>query len=156
MTYQKLGELILSSENTMYRTAFAILQSKEDAADAIQEAIVKAFSRINSLQEDRFAKTWLMRILMNECFDQRRKRDRTISLDTISEPADSPREEYSELYWAISRLEDDLRIPVILFYVEDYSTRQIAELLEISEGAVRKRLYRARARLKEELTELED
>ena len=155
MTYEKLGKLIISSENTMYRTAFAILQNSEDAADAIQESIARAFSKLDSLQEYRFARTWLIRILINECYDQRRRKSHVVSLETVPEVPDTNREEYSELYWAISRLEEELRVPVILFYVEDYTTRQIAEVLGISEGAVRKRLYRARAKLKEDLIGLE-
>ena len=65
MTKEALGELILSSERQLYATAKTILSDDQDCADAIQESIVKAFSKIDTLKKDRYAKTWLMRISMN-------------------------------------------------------------------------------------------
>lgn len=56
--------------------------------------------------------------------------------------------DYSELYQAVSELKDELKLPVILYYAEDFSIREIAEILEITEGAVQKRLARARGKLK--------
>ena len=64
MTKEALGELILSSERQLYATARTILSDDQDCADAIQESIVKAFSKIDTLKKDRYAKTWLMRILI--------------------------------------------------------------------------------------------
>ena len=65
MTKEALGELILSSERQLYATAKTILSDDQDCADAIQESIVKAFSKIDTLKKDRYAKTWLMRILIS-------------------------------------------------------------------------------------------
>ena len=61
--------MILSSERQLYATARTILSDDQDCADAIQESIVKAFSKIDTLKKDRYAKTWLMRILFNECYN---------------------------------------------------------------------------------------
>ena len=68
MTKEALGELILSSERQLYATAKTILSDDQDCADAIQESIVKAFSKIDTLK-----KTWLMRILINECYNIARR-----------------------------------------------------------------------------------
>lgn len=73
MTKEKLGALILDSERQMYATAKSILPNDEDCADAIQETIVKAFSGMRNLKRDSYAKTWLMRILINECHKIHRK-----------------------------------------------------------------------------------
>lgn len=73
MTKEALGELILSSERQLYATAKTILSDDQDCADAIQESIVKAFSKIDTLKKDRYAKTWLMRILINECYNIARR-----------------------------------------------------------------------------------
>lgn len=73
MTKEALGELILSSERQLYATAKTILSDDQDCADAIQESIVKAFSKIDTLKKDRYAKTWLMRILFNECYNIARR-----------------------------------------------------------------------------------
>ena len=69
MTKDQLGVLILDAEGQMYCTARTILGNDEDCADAIQETIVKAFQKIDTLKKDKYAKTWLMRILINECYN---------------------------------------------------------------------------------------
>ena len=118
MTKEELGQLILSSERQLYATAKTILADDQDCADAIQESIVKAFTKIHTLKKDRYAKTWLIRILI------------------------------SELYKAVNTLKEELRVPVILYYMEEFSVKEVAQILDISEGAVQKRLARAREKLK--------
>ena len=73
MTKEDLGALILESEHQMYSTAKTILRSDYDCSDAIQETIVKAFQKIDTLKKDKYAKTCLMRILINECYTFLRK-----------------------------------------------------------------------------------
>ena len=151
MTKEELGALIIDSERHMYVTARSILSEDEDCADAIQETIVKAFSKINSLKQDAYAKTWLIRILINECYNVLRQKSRQIPMDVEGEMAAKAAVEpkdYSDLYRAVSQLQEDLRMPVVLYYGEDFSVREIAQVLEISEGAVQKRLARARQKLK--------
>ena len=87
MTKEELGALIIDSERHMYVTARAILSDDEDCADAIQETIVKAFSKINSLKQDAYAKTWLIRILINECYKVLRQKSRQIPMDMETEMA---------------------------------------------------------------------
>lgn len=151
MTKEKLGALIIDSERHMYVTARSILSEDEDCADAIQETIVKAFSKMNSLKQDAYAKTWLIRILINECYNVLRQKSRQIPMDVEGEmaaKAAAEPQDYSDLYRAVSQLQEDLRMPVVLYYGEDFSVREIAQVLEISEGAVQKRLARARQKLK--------
>lgn len=81
MKKEQLGELIIASEETLYRVAKSLLYNDADCADAIQEAIVKAFSKLHTLKEDTYAKTWLIKIVMNECYAIMRKEKRIISLD---------------------------------------------------------------------------
>ena len=76
MDKRQLGELILDSQETMYRVAKTLLCQDEDCMDAMQEAIVKAFAGIESLRHDRMAKTWLIRILINECYTLLRKKQK--------------------------------------------------------------------------------
>ena len=64
MTKEELGTLILASERQFYATAKTILYSDHDCADAIQETIVKAFVKLPTLKKDAYAKTWLIRILI--------------------------------------------------------------------------------------------
>ena len=158
MTKEQLGNVILESQHQMYATAKAILKDDHDCADAIQETIVKAFAKLDTLRKDRFVKTWLMRILMNECYNICRRSEKVLPIDQYMEQIETPqkeRENYGELYEAVQELRQELRIPVVLYYVEDLSCREIAEVLDISEGAVQKRLARAREKLKNRLEDKE-
>lgn len=154
MKKEKLGELILSSQETMYRVAKTILRSDADCADAIQEAIVKAFASLHTLRSDKYAKTWLIRIVINESNTILRKRQKLVSLEDYRlERLPDERETYSELYEAISRLDEPVRLAVTLYYLEGYSVRETADILETTENIVKKRLMRARQQLREEMKE---
>ena len=63
--------------------------------------------------------------------------------------------DYSDLYRAVNSLKEELRMTVILYYIEDFNIKEIAQILEITEGAVQKRLARARGKLKRNLQESE-
>lgn len=75
-------------------------------------------------------------------------------LSDRQEPESEKTKNYSELYTAVNSLKEELRLPVILYYIEDFSVKEIAQILEISEGAVQKRLARARGKLRQELQEV--
>ena len=139
LTKENLGELILNSENQLYATA-----------DAISETIVKAFEKRETLKKENYAKTWLIRILINECYSLLRRQKKYVTMETteIPERKQPEKTDYSELYQAVSELKEELKLPVILYYAEDFSIKEIAEILEITEGAVQKRLARARGKLK--------
>ena len=162
MTKEQLGVLILDCERQLYSTAKTILNSDQDCADAIQDPIVKAFSKIQTLKNDKYAKTWLIRILINECYTILRKSSKLTSLDVMDEQTKAEKimmtkekADYSELYQAINALKEELRLPVILYYIEDFNIREIAQILDITEGAVQKRLARARGKLRCNLRERE-
>lgn len=158
MTREQLGKLILDSERQLYSTAKTILFNDQDCADAIQETIVKAFAKIETLRNDRYARTWLIRILINECYTLLRKTSRFVPLEGMCETAETETgrdADYSSLYEAVNSLKEELRMPVVLYYIEDFSIKEIAQILELSEGAVQKRLARARGKLKRSLQESE-
>ena len=131
MTKEQLGALILDSERQLYSTAKTILYSDQDCADAIQETIIKAFSKIHTLRNDKYAKTWLIRILINECYTLLRQSSKLVPLEDVGEDMKSEIEEkadYSDLYWAINSLKEELRLPVILYYIEDFNIKEIAQI----------------------------
>lgn len=154
MTKEQLGTLILDSERQLYSTAKTILFCDQDCADAIQETIVKAFSKIETLKNDKYAKTWLIRILINECYTLLRKSSKFVPLEEAIEVMEGEADkDYRDLYRAVNSLKKELRLPVILYYIEGFNVKEIAQILEISEGAVQKRLARARGKLKRDLQE---
>lgn len=81
MDRKEFGNLILENERQLYRIAKSILRSDEDCADAAQETVMKAFEKLHTLRDDRYAKTWLIRILINECFRiaDKQKRERMLA-----------------------------------------------------------------------------
>ncbi len=156
MTKDQLGSLIIASEDSLYHVAKTLLREDADCADAIQEAIVSAFTKLHTLRSDEYAKTWLTRILINECYDILRKQEHEASIEEENMPDSEAAEpnagqDYSELYEALETLSDEMRICITLFYMEGYSIREIASILEVNENTVKSRLSRAKARLRREL-----
>lgn len=138
-------------EKTLYRVAFGMLRSDEDAADAIQETIVAAFRQIHQLQEPRYAQTWLVRILINQCNGMLKRKSQVIPLyenDAVTIPTtDHPSEDKLDLYHAIGLLGPEQREVIMLHYLEDMPLKEIGELLQLSDGTIKSRLYRAREKL---------
>lgn len=156
MTKEQLGDLIIASEDMLYHVAKTLLRSDADCADAIQEAIVKAFSGIQTLRKDSCAKTWLVRIVINECYAILRREKRLVPIDDFVENEMAQEQaDYSELYEAISRLPEEIRLTVTLYYMEGYSVREIADLLKTTESAIKNRLMRARTKIKRDLADAE-
>ncbi len=149
MTKENLGRLVLDAQEAMYRAARSILKNDEDCADAIQEAIVKAFAKRETIREEAYARTWLIRIVINECMDIFRKRAKLLPFPEEGIPEAAALEsDYSDLYEAIDRLSPEERLTLGLYYREGYSTKEIAGMTGLSESAVKSRLSRARKRLK--------
>ncbi len=152
MTKEKLGSLIIEWEEGLYRVAKTLLYNDEDCGDAIQESIVKAFSNLHALKKDKYVKTWFTRILMNECYAIMRKEKKLVSLETVPEKEAYVREDYSDLYMAVSSLPEEMRMAVVLYYGEGFSVKEIACIEDTTESAVKNRLLRARKKLKSQLS----
>ena len=124
MTKEQLGNLIIASEESMYHVAKTLLRNDADCADAIQEAIVKAFSSIHTLRKDSFGKTWLVRILINECYAIMRQERKLVPMESYALEESKEQEtfpensEYLDLYEAISRLSEEIRLTVTLYYMD--------------------------------------
>ena len=143
------SELIQANLTSMYRVAKGILSSEDDIEDALQTTTLIAFDKIKTLRNDKYFKTWLIRILINECnklYNRNRK-----SLKDIKEFKE---ESYTidksiniDLYNAINKLSDELRVTTILFYFNDLTYKEISKVLDIPEGTVKSRISRAKDRL---------
>lgn len=144
-------KLIKPLELQMYNIAKAILRHDEDCADAMQEAILKAYKSLPSLRQAPLFKTWLLRILINECNMILRKKSHVIPLLNLDQAEHiTPSLDVNiDLREAVYRLEEVSRTIIILHYFRDLPLRQIAEMLDLNEGAVKTRLHRARITLSE-------
>lgn len=141
-------ELIGLYMKDMYRAAIAILKHDENAADAIQDTILVCWEKLETLKKAEYFRTWLIRILINKCYDIRKQYAGLTGLDEIGEP--SKEDDYNlELKEAIVSLGETYSIVMTLYYGLGYHTDEIAEILKISPVTVRVRLKRARQKLKE-------
>ena len=151
-------KLALDSELTLFHISFSILHNEQDCADAVQEAILKAYENRHKLREIKYFKTWIVRIVINECYSILRKKrrfqayDDTVQQDNVH-LSNYIKEEYIDLYRAVGRLSEKVKICVILYYLEDYSVAEIAGILKIPIGTVKSRLNHARKELKGLLSE---
>lgn len=139
---------VLEAETTMYRISMSMLQNEADCADAVSEAILKAYEKLPSLRNERYFKTWLIRILINECNKILRSKRRFAPLD---EETGFCENDYSDLHEALNKLDTKLRLTVTLYYIEGYSVEEIKNILKIPVGTVKSRLARGRKLLKAHL-----
>ena len=139
---------------TLFRVAFAILRNRTDCEDAAQNAVLKAYRNLDSLKQRTYFKTWLISILKNECFDMLKRRRPTIDVaeQELSYEMAVPDLDLNQAFDALSPEE---RLTITLYYYEGYDTREIARIMEVSEGTVRSRLSRGRASLRAMLQEKE-
>ena len=133
-------QLMQQEGSSMYKIARAILKNDEDVADAMQ--------KIHTLKKDKYFKTWMVRILINNCNAICRQRTRTVSGETIPE-ASFQETGYASVEWTdfLNGLEEKYRVVIILYYVEGFKTREIADILQLNENTVRGRLATARCKL---------
>lgn len=165
------NDLVRKYERKIYRLAKNITQNDEDAEDVLQETFLKAYEHLDGFQGNSKFYTWLVRIGVNEALMKLRKRksDRTVPLDepvdtgeetVVREIAvwDDPEQKYSReelgkiLTEAVDSLKPAFRTVFVLRDIEELSTEETAEALDISVPAVKSRLLRARLQLREKLT----
>ncbi len=144
--------IIEKNKGSMYRVAVSILNNEQDVEDAFQNTIIKAYEGIDSLKKNQYFKTWLIRILINECNAILRSNKKIVHVEEFDDKASN---DFSnlELTNAVNSLDEDLRVVTTLFYFEDIPQKDIANILSIPEGTVRSRLSRARNKLYEMLKE---
>jgi len=142
----------------LYRYAYRLAGSASDAEDLTQETFCRAQERLGQLRDPGRAKPWLFAILRNEFLHRARaeKQFPSVPLDGVAEvaepePAGLPAVESEALQAALNDLPEVYRTPVILFYFEDFSYRDIAEQMDLPIGTVMSRLARAKLYLRDRL-----
>lgn len=154
MNKEEFTQKILAAELSLYRVAKSILHNDEDCADAIQNAILKAWQKRYALRKKEFFKTWLTRIVINECYQIIKESQRYIPMDEYPGwdilAADGIREE-SVVFAELMKLDEKYRMPIVLHDIEGYSVKEISKILHLTETNVRNRLSRGKAALRETL-----
>ncbi len=138
-------ELMQAQMQEMYKTARAMLKNDEDVADAISETILICWEKMKQLKKPEFFKTWMTRILINECNNILRQRKRVRPVEEVEETAGTVYE-YENVEWVemMNGLDEKYRLVMILYYVNGLNTTEIASTLHIPVSTVRTRLSRGR------------
>src|SRR5262245_31265843 len=150
-----LHQLIDAHYQALYRYAYRLSGSAADAEDLTQEAFGKALARLAQLREPERARGWLFRILRNAYLHRVRdqKRHRVVPLDKVGDlperSSDEPPDiDSDQLQQALNELDEAFRTPIILYYFEEFSYRDIAEQMDLPIGTVMSRLARAKTHLR--------
>lgn len=147
----EIGNLIQDNIQSMYRVAFSILKNEDEIYDAISNTTVIVFEKISTLRKEELFKTWLTRILINECYKIYNQSKKVIYLENCTAESlgnlqymEKDRLEEQDARDLLNNLSKDLKETVMLYYFEDFSVKEVANILNIPEGTVKSRLSRAR------------
>ena len=153
MTKDEFTRLVLESEETLYKVSMSMLRNEKDCEDAVQTAILTAYEKLNTLKNEEYFKTWIVRILINTCNKHLNSRKKIVDIkdyqNTTQTSNFSPEE--LEVRLAVEKLPLKIRQVVVLYYTEGFSVKDIKDILKIPEGTVKSRLSKGRELLKIEL-----
>lgn len=154
MTKEQFEASVIALIDTLHAVSYSVLGNPHDQADAVSAAVLKALQKRETLRQEQYLKTWLVRILLNECYSILRHRRRVLPSDTL--PASgAPDGADPALYQALASLPETLRLPLVLHHIAGYKAREIAKALRLPEGTVKGRLVRGRAALLDLLSDEE-
>lgn len=141
---------------SMYKIARSYLKQDEDTADAIQDTILTCYEQLGSLKQNKYFKTWMTRILINKCNDILKKKKVIYLCEEINEVA-SADTNFDKLEWdeIMQEIDEKYRTILLLYYLQGFNTREIAEMLNMNEKSVQTRLSRGRKLLSKEYQEKE-
>lgn len=153
MEKEQFCHKIRKLETSMYRYALGVLKSPADAEDAVGETVLKAYAHLAQLKNPESFRSWVMSILVNVTRTMMAGRSRLEFPGDMSLYGQHSSGEQRELWYTVMDLPQNFRQVVILYYYEGFHTKEIAHMMNLSEGTVKSRLNRARQKLK---TVLED
>lgn len=152
-------ELIKLIQVELYKIAFSQLDNEDDINDALQETLINSYDKLHTLKNHDYFKTWIIRILINECNNIHRKRKRQLglfrkvsdSMDSIpySEVDIQNTENNIDFDLLIKHLNYDERLVVTLYYKNKYTSTEISNILNVSVNTVKSRLLRTKKKMKQ-------
>ena len=153
MDKSSFEQLYLQQLPGLYRLAMSILHHRDDAQDAVQQSVLEAWKKVDHIRGGK-EKAYLARILINECHNIQRRRQRVTPVFAFPEQSkDNLTAEVCVLKESLNAIPEKLRTPFLLVYMEGYSEKEAAEALGITLYSVKSRLKRSKQKLKIELGE---
>lgn len=152
---QEVQELVALYRDNLFAAAFNVCKNAQDAEDAVQDTFIQYYTSSKEFENEQHIRAWLIRVAinkaknMNHTFWRQNKR----SLEEYMETLTFETPESEDLFETVMGLPEKYRIVIHLFYYEDYTIREIAKILKLSETNVKVRLSRGRKQLKDSLQE---
>ena len=155
MEKQQFLSAVEQYQNTVYRIGLHWFGNPYDAEDVVQETFLRLYRQGKEFENTEHLRLWLIRVAVNLCKDTLKSpwRRRRVALDVLAEQPTFDRPEQSALYREVMNLPEKYRTVLNLYYYEEFSTKEIAELLSLRQTTVTTRLSRGRQLLKERIGE---
>lgn len=151
MNKERFTNKVLDAETTLYRVSMSMLKNEKDCEDAVQDAILIAYERLSTLKNEDYFTTWLIRILINVCNKQIKKRRKVYQSEIMTDIGENDDYSNIEIKEIFEKLPLKIRTVIMLYYGEQFSVKEIKDILHIPEGTVKSRLAKGRNILKIEL-----
>lgn len=150
-----MQELFEKYQDNLYIIAFNVCKNAEDAKDVVQDTFIQYYSLKKEFESEQHIRAWLIRVAINKAKNVNHTfwRRNKVPLEDYMETLVFQTPESEELFETVMNLPEKYRIVIHLFYYEDYSVREIAGILKLSESNVKVRLSRGRMLLREQLQE---
>lgn len=143
-------QLMEGQKQNMYKVARSYLKCEDDVADAMQQTILDCFEKLHTLRQPRFFKTWMTKILINNCNDIVRRSKRIQPMEELKEIQWEDRsQDLMEFLDTLDSIDEKYRTILILYYVEEFQINEIARILDMNVSTVNSRLQRGRKCYKE-------
>lgn len=139
--------IIMDNIDYLYRVAYTTLRNEDNVDDAIQNTILKSFEKIHTLKKEEFFKTWITKILMNECKNLMRKEKKIVYLEDVERTEEEyiqEKEAKMDIKEVLKHLNDDYREVINYYYIQEKKVSEISKILKVPEGTIKSRLSRAR------------
>ncbi len=144
--------LILEYQEMLYRIAKSRLQSEDDVCDAVQDALISAYKSLNSLKEERYFKTWLIKILINKCNDfyAKSSRNKIVSFEDMNNYEEADNNDFTNNHgidYLINSLSQDEQTILTLYYQEGYNEKEISKIMDINYATIRTKIRRVKEKI---------
>ncbi len=157
VTQSGFASFVQENQHKFYRLAYSYVKNQDEALDLVQEAVVRALQKLDTLRQPEYIRTWFYRILVNECLTYLRKQKRMSNMPLEENLLADPAVEVTplEMLSLIEKLEPQLKTIIFLRFYEGMKLEDIAKATDTNLNTVKSRLYRALKFLRLEMTEEE-
>ena len=153
LTDEKFEIMINKYHDLLVSIAYSYMRDNFYAEDIAQESFIKLYRARKRFENEEHIKNWLIRVTINECLDTLKNKTNKLLIDNeyinnLSDTSDADKVKNEDIYSCICSLKDEYKTIIILYYYDNYSLKEIANILKISESNASSRLVRARGKLK--------